>query len=180
MVHQRQRLSFGFEAGDDLLGVHAGLEDFDSHLAANRLRLFGHEDDAEAAFADLLHELVGADDRAGAFGGRQIDVGRDFAGQVAIQDAGGVGVGFEERGGLAADLGIAGAGLVQERVPLGGGTLHDVLENPADGREIGVHGCEPFVPVLNSAENEARNSHEWKKIISRKVAKTQRNHGRNQ
>ena len=38
-------------------GVHARLEDLEGHLAADRLLLLGHEDQAEAAFADLLQSL---------------------------------------------------------------------------------------------------------------------------
>ncbi len=68
MVHQRQRLPLGLEAGNHLARVHAGLEHLEGDLAAHRLRLLGHEDDAEAALADLLQQLVGADDRAGTFG----------------------------------------------------------------------------------------------------------------
>ena len=62
VIHQGQRLPLGLEAGDDLLGIHARLDDLERHLAPNRLRLLGHEDDAHAPFADLLQQLVGADD----------------------------------------------------------------------------------------------------------------------
>src|SRR5438309_9970981 len=68
MVHQRQRLAFGLEAGDDLARIHAGLDDLQSHLAADGVLLFGDKDQSHAAFADLLHQLVGADDRAGTLG----------------------------------------------------------------------------------------------------------------
>ena len=68
VVHQRQGLALGLEAGDDLLGVHAGLDDLQGHLAADGLRLLGHVDDAHAPLADLLQQLVGADDRAGPLG----------------------------------------------------------------------------------------------------------------
>ena len=71
MVHQGQRLPLGLEAGDDLARVHARLEDLEGDLAADRLLLLGHEDDAEAAFADLLQQLVRADDRARAFANRR-------------------------------------------------------------------------------------------------------------
>ena len=37
MVHQRQGLPLGLEAGDDLPGVHARLDDLQRHLAADRL-----------------------------------------------------------------------------------------------------------------------------------------------
>ena len=49
-------------------GVHARLDDLQGHLAADRLPLLGHVDDAHAAFADLLQELVAADEGAGPFG----------------------------------------------------------------------------------------------------------------
>ena len=62
MVHQGQRLALGLEPGDDLAGVHAGLDDLEGHLAVDRLDLLGHEDQAEAAFADFLQQLVAADD----------------------------------------------------------------------------------------------------------------------
>ena len=65
--HQRQGLALRLEAGNDLAAVHAGLDDFERHLAADRVRLLGDKDQAEAPFADLLHELVRADLRAGTF-----------------------------------------------------------------------------------------------------------------
>ena len=67
VVHQGQRLPLGLEAGDHLLGVHAQLDDLQRHLAADRLLLLGHVDDAQAALADLLQQLVGADHRARFF-----------------------------------------------------------------------------------------------------------------
>ena len=60
MVHQRQRLPLGLEPGDDLLGVHAQLDDLERDPAAHRLLLLGHVDHAAAAFADLLQQLVAA------------------------------------------------------------------------------------------------------------------------
>ncbi len=60
MVHQRQRLPLGFEAGDDLLGVHAQLDDLERHAAAHRFLLLGHVNHAAAAFADLLQQFVAA------------------------------------------------------------------------------------------------------------------------
>ena len=52
----------------DLAGVHAGLDDLERDRAADGLLLLGHVDGAHAALADLLQQLVGADDRARAFG----------------------------------------------------------------------------------------------------------------
>ena len=72
MVHHRQRLPLGLEAGDHLLGVHARLDDLQRDAAADRLGLLGDIDDAHAPFADLLQQLVGADERADAFRGRGV------------------------------------------------------------------------------------------------------------
>ena len=68
MVHQRQGLPLGLEAGDDVARVHARLDDLQRDLAAHGMLLLGHEDQAHAPLADLLHQLVGADHRAGSFG----------------------------------------------------------------------------------------------------------------
>ena len=68
MIHDGQRLPFGLEAGDDLRRVHARLDDLDGNHAADRLFLFGQEDDAHAAFAELLKQFVGADACAGRLG----------------------------------------------------------------------------------------------------------------
>ena len=54
VIHHRQGLPLGLEAGDDLRDVHARLDDLEGDLAADGLRLLGHEDGAHAAFADLL------------------------------------------------------------------------------------------------------------------------------
>ncbi len=75
MVHHRQRLPLGFEAGDHLPRVHARLDDLQRDAAFDRLLLLGHVDDAHAAFADLLQQLVGADLGAGLFGDGLVDGG---------------------------------------------------------------------------------------------------------
>src|SRR5262249_4827381 len=67
MVHQRQRLPLRLEAGDDLLAVHARLDQLESDLAADGFQLLGHPDGAHAALADLFEQLVWADDCAGVF-----------------------------------------------------------------------------------------------------------------
>ena len=54
MVHQSQGLPLGFEASNDLAGIHPRLENFQRHFAANRFLLLSHEDDAETAFTDLF------------------------------------------------------------------------------------------------------------------------------
>ena len=54
MVHHRQGLPLGLEAGDHLAAVHARLDDLERGLALHGLGLLGHEDRAHAALADLL------------------------------------------------------------------------------------------------------------------------------
>ena len=65
MVHHRQGLPLGLEPGDHLLGVHARLDDLQRDAAADRLGLLGDIDDAHSPFADLLQQLVAADEGAG-------------------------------------------------------------------------------------------------------------------
>jgi hypothetical protein len=77
MLHDRQRLPLSLESRDHLPRVHARLEDFQRHLASNRLRLLGHEHHAEAPLADLLEQLVRADDRAGTLGHWLVDGGHN-------------------------------------------------------------------------------------------------------
>ncbi len=71
MIHHGQGLALGFEAGDDLVGVHAQLDDLQRHAPADRVLLLGHINHAEAAFSDHLEQRVTANHRAGAFGERR-------------------------------------------------------------------------------------------------------------
>src|SRR2546430_2142882 len=80
-VHHGQGLPLGLEAGDDLAGIHAGLDDLEGDLALDRVGLLGHEDGAHAAFADLLQELVRADHGAGFF-----RAGRAVAGRCRVEE----------------------------------------------------------------------------------------------
>ncbi len=67
MIHHGQGLPFRFETGHNLAGVHAGLNDFERHLAADRLLLLGHKDHTKAPFANFLEQFVAPDDCTGAF-----------------------------------------------------------------------------------------------------------------
>ena len=60
VIHQRNRLPFGFETGDDLLGIHPRFDDLQCHSSPDWFRLFRHVDDAHASFADLFQQLVTA------------------------------------------------------------------------------------------------------------------------
>jgi hypothetical protein len=61
MIHECQRLPLGFEAGHDLPGVHARLDNLQGNSAPDGLLLLGHEDHAEATFSDLLDQLIRTD-----------------------------------------------------------------------------------------------------------------------
>ena len=53
-----------------MFGVHAELDELERHAPADRFFLFGHIDDAAAAFADLLEQFVVPDVIAGDFSRR--------------------------------------------------------------------------------------------------------------
>ena len=61
MVHHRERLPLGLEAGDHLACESMpGLMSLSATLRRDRLGLLGHPDRAHAAFADRLEQLVSA------------------------------------------------------------------------------------------------------------------------
>jgi len=67
MVQYGQGLALGFEAGNHFASVHADFDDLESDAAFYRLFLLGHIDNAEAAFAEFLQQLVITNDAARAF-----------------------------------------------------------------------------------------------------------------
>ena len=132
VVHQGQRLPLGLEARDHLLGVHAQLDDLQGHLAADRLLLLGHVDVAEAAFADLLQELVGADQRADVFFDRA-DVFTGAARLRPSEKAARISVCLQQSLHMPSQVGVAAAGGVQIVGPIFGCLLIQRLtENRAE------------------------------------------------
>jgi hypothetical protein len=71
VVHQRQRLALRLEAANHVLGVEARLNELERDLAADRLLLHRHVDDAEAALANALQQLVAANRRPHSLGRRR-------------------------------------------------------------------------------------------------------------
>ena len=65
MVHHRQGLSLGLEPRQHLPRIHPRLDDLECHAPPHGRLLFGHVDDAEAAFADRFEEFVRPDHRPG-------------------------------------------------------------------------------------------------------------------
>ena len=67
MVHHRQGLPLGLEAGQNLPRVHARLDDLQRHPPADRLFLVGKIDSSKTAFAQHAEQFVRADCRAKPF-----------------------------------------------------------------------------------------------------------------
>ena len=61
MIHQRQSLPFGFEAGNDEFRVHAQLDEFQRHFSTDGCSLFGSIDFAHTAGADAFQYAIRAD-----------------------------------------------------------------------------------------------------------------------
>ena len=68
VIHQRQGLLLGLEAGDDLCESMPGLISFSADGALDRLGLLGEEHGSHAPLADGPHQCVRTDDAAGALG----------------------------------------------------------------------------------------------------------------
>ena len=113
VLHQRQGLPFGFEAGDDFFGVHPRLEDFDGDHPADRCGLLGHEDGPERPLTDLLQQLVGADHCTRRFGDG-LAAGKRRHGPVGpAEEVGGVVVCCEQRFDLGPKVEIVAADVVK-------------------------------------------------------------------
>ncbi len=141
VVHHGQGLALDFKAGDPLAGVHAGLDEFESDVAAYGLLLLGVVDDAHAAAADFADELIGTDEGAGGEGCRRIGSegrGSEFHGGAIEEVAAGASVVGEEGFDFAAEFQVAGAGLVEEGGAEGrrggGGPVVEVLDAFEAGR----------------------------------------------
>ncbi len=141
VVHERQRLPFGLEAGDHLFGVHAELDDLERDPAAHRLLLLGHIDHAATALADLLAELVMADLVAGLLGhgdhacGEGDGPAENCSGRV-VQEFAGMVVGCEQGGNAAAALFVAGQGAFEIGCPRIRGRLEHGLSEDFFVREM--------------------------------------------
>jgi len=119
MIHERERLPFGFEARDDALRVHAELDHFERHSPAHRFFLLGHVNDAAAAFAQLLEQLVAANPVAGLFSDERGRVNQ----WCAFQEIGIAFVSFslQQRKDLILEVRITATRFGEKALPLGPG-----------------------------------------------------------
>jgi hypothetical protein len=136
MVHEGERLPLGLEAGDHVAGVHARLDDLEGHFAADRLLLLGDEDQAEAAFADLLHQPVRADRGADMFLNGLGDLGGRHRRRQLVERAARLAVGAKQVFDALSHGGVVAAGAFDERDPLG--RVGDVERGEEDA--FGVSG----------------------------------------
>src|SRR5262249_31491701 len=117
MVHERQRLTLGLETGNHGTAIHAGLDNLQSNPAPDRLLLLGDKNKSHAPFANLFHELIGADDPADVFGNETSDSG----GRLEIpltQEGSGLLMGLEQRFDLKSQRRFSRASLLQIRLTL--------------------------------------------------------------
>jgi hypothetical protein len=144
MVHEGEGLALGPEAGDDLARVHAGLDDLQRDETFDRLGLLGHPDGPHAALADLLDQLVRADQRAGAFGDRVVHrLRQGRPGRLVERPH--LGAGAQEPLDAGAEIRVAGAGRVQEGGPrLGRVLLGRLEEDRPDPIGLVAHGTRPL------------------------------------
>ena len=61
VIHGRQRLALARESRDDLLRVHAELDQLERDAPPDWRLLLGEVDGAHAAFTEFVEDLVGAD-----------------------------------------------------------------------------------------------------------------------
>ena len=109
MLHERERLALGLEAGNDFARVHARLDELDGDAAADGLFLFGQPDFTHAAFADHFEQMVRTNDGCGGSCQRVAEV---FGG--VAEKATGFCIGGEQRFHVSSQLGVTGALAVQE------------------------------------------------------------------
>jgi hypothetical protein len=158
MVHQGQGLALGLEASQHRLGFQAGFDDLEGDLAADRLGLLGQVDDAHAAFADLLQELVGADQGAGALARPSRGDGLSQTWGRSVEWPLGVLVCGQQLADPLEQLGLAGAGLVEEGVSFLGCGLVQGGQEHSFGIIVRLgHGGSPRVVYPLTMRNPAAN-----------------------
>jgi hypothetical protein len=143
MIHQRQRLPLGLEAGDHLPRVHSGLDELERDQPLDRLLLLGHPDRAHAPFADVLQQLVRADLCAGFFRNRLVGGGRGNLNDWLLQEFASSEIVHDQLFHLCAQARSVLASSVQKRFPfLGRGNRDGCGENRLGRNRLG-HGPRP-------------------------------------
>ena len=113
MFHEGQGLALGLEPADDLLGVHAGLDELQRNHSLDGLGLLSHPDRAHAAFADLLQKLVRTDDGAGDLGRLRLRDRGVPPSSDTLEEAADFGLSLQQAFHAAAELRVAATGLIE-------------------------------------------------------------------
>jgi len=126
MAHHRQSTTLGFETIDDVSGVHARLDDLESHEPAQGLGLLRQVDDSHASFAQNAYQLVGSHAIPGTQARSRSGRGGVRAVGGVLQESGRVSVGTEElldtpQEGLVFPAQLAQLRLAPRRLDLEGG-----------------------------------------------------------
>ena len=125
-----------------------GLMTLSATLRWTGSRLLGHEDGAHAAFADLLQQLVRADNRAGRFGGHGRIESRCWFKQRLIQKTARCIVRLEQALDLSPQAGIALASTIQKRGAFGRGFLFDGCQEDFIGLHCVDSGCGTYLSTI--------------------------------
>src|SRR5262249_21953393 len=135
-------LALRLKARDHLPAVHPRFQNLESYFATNGLLLLGHEDDAEAAFADFLHQLVRTDHRTRRFGEWMVVNGGRQVRAWGFEEVPRAGSGLEQLLDAPAQGGIVGASAIEIGFALDRGSdLRRIPENAIDA--LGFHDGEP-------------------------------------
>jgi len=127
MVHDRKGLALLLESGQNLAGIHAGVDDFEGDPLHHRLAALGEPDGAEAADAEDFEEFVGADAVTGfPANGPWVCVKRPWESRNRF-----IGVHRDRRRGIRRGRCIIGAGL-------GVGWFHERFVRPWERASIEV------------------------------------------
>ena len=134
VVHHRQCLALGLEAGEHLFGVHPGLDHPEGDHPRDRYALFGHPDGAETPFADLLAEFVGADDVSFLLGIGFLELLRAEGGAVGVAEERSGAFGIDQQAlDFEVELGVVAAGLGEECAAFRGGQFTGLGEEVLGG-----------------------------------------------
>ena len=132
MVHQRQRLPLGLEPGDDPLGVHSQLDDFEGDPPVEGLLLLGHIHHPAPAFTDCLKEPVVPNLLAGLIPQQQFGRSRNRPQPRRLHELPGRLMGAQQGLDALAHRRIPGAGPFEERRPLRPRQLEGALKDLAN------------------------------------------------
>ena len=156
VIHQRQGLPLGLEAGYHLAGLHSALDQLQGHLATHGLLLLGAIHHPEAALTEDLEQAVSAEGGSRGFEGR---IGRARASRRRpLEGIPPIEIG--EHGREARAQGRLDCSSLEKGAPLARGQVGRLLEELLETSKI-AHG--PASPDLPPSESSARSQARMKR-----------------